>query len=188
MERVLSSLVSPCTFLEVTIWATSGVSWPQLSSVVHMQSLCVGVEPCRASFSLFLTGASGGHRLRPCPGEGTLAQPEQTLGRLTSCIVLPLFQIPSGDTCLRNPLHKQQSLPLRPIIPLVARISDQNASGAPPMTVREKTRLEKFRQLLSSHNTDLGAFTRALDEVALWCCGDYGPQRSHIYCLNFFYF
>ncbi|XP_028925232.1 TBC1 domain family member 22B isoform X2 [Ornithorhynchus anatinus] len=61
----------------------------------------------------------------------------------------------SGDTCLRNPLHKQQSLPLRPIIPLVARISDQNASGAPPMTVREKTRLEKFRQLLSSPNTDL---------------------------------
>ncbi|XP_036919172.1 TBC1 domain family member 22B isoform X2 [Sturnira hondurensis] len=61
----------------------------------------------------------------------------------------------SSDTCLRNALHKQQSLPLRPIIPLVARISDQNASGAPPMTVREKTRLEKFRQLLSSHNTDL---------------------------------
>lgn len=60
------------------------------------------------------------------------------------------------DGCMRNPLHKQQSLPLRPIIPLVARISDQNASGAPPMTVREKTRLEKFRQLLSSHNTDLG--------------------------------
>lgn len=67
-----------------------------------------------------------------------------------------LFHIISGDTCLRNALHKQQSLPLRPIIPLVARISDQNASGAPPMTVREKTRLEKFRQLLSSHNTDLG--------------------------------
>ncbi|XP_070601307.1 TBC1 domain family member 22B isoform X2 [Erythrolamprus reginae] len=59
------------------------------------------------------------------------------------------------DACPRNPLHKQQSLPLRPIIPLVARISDQNASGAPPMTVREKTRLEKFRQLLSSQNTDL---------------------------------
>uniref|UniRef100_A0A2D4FIK7 Rab-GAP TBC domain-containing protein n=2 Tax=Micrurus corallinus TaxID=54390 RepID=A0A2D4FIK7_MICCO len=59
------------------------------------------------------------------------------------------------DACMRNSLHKQQSLPLRPIIPLVARISDQNASGAPPMTVREKTRLEKFRQLLSSQNTDL---------------------------------
>ncbi|MEJ1288050.1 TBC1 domain family member 22B isoform X1 [Cricetulus griseus] len=67
----------------------------------------------------------------------------------------------SSDTCLRNSLHKQQSLPLRPIIPLVARISDQNASGAPPMTVREKTRLEKFRQLLSSHNTDL-------DELRKW--------------------
>lgn len=26
------------------------------------------------------------------------------------------------------------------------------------MTVREKTRLEKFRQLLSSHNTDLGEY------------------------------
>lgn len=36
------------------------------------------------------------------------------------------------------------------------------------MTVREKTRLEKFRQLLSSHNTDLGAFTRALSKVVLW--------------------
>ncbi|XP_006628486.1 TBC1 domain family member 22B isoform X1 [Lepisosteus oculatus] len=56
---------------------------------------------------------------------------------------------------VRNTLHKQQSLPLRPIIPLIARISDQNASGAPPMTVREKSRLEKFRQLLASPNTDL---------------------------------
>ena len=73
----------------------------------------------------------------------------------TAC-PLSLSNDPSGDSCLRNPLHKQQSLPLRPVIPLVARISDQNASGAPPMTVREKTRLEKFRQLLSSHNTDLG--------------------------------
>ncbi|MBN3304647.1 TB22B protein, partial [Amia calva] len=61
---------------------------------------------------------------------------------------------PEGST-VRNPLQKQQSLPLRPIIPLVARISDQNASGAPPMTVREKSRLEKFRQLLASPNTDL---------------------------------
>ncbi|NXN37311.1 TB22B protein, partial [Rhinoptilus africanus] len=61
----------------------------------------------------------------------------------------------SEETCVRTHLQKQQSLPLRPVIPLVARISDQNASGAPPMTVREKTRLEKFRQLLSNHNTDL---------------------------------
>ncbi|KAM4699321.1 TBC1 domain family member 22B isoform 1-T1 [Discoglossus pictus] len=61
----------------------------------------------------------------------------------------------ADDPSIRNPLQKQQSLPLRPIIPLVARISDQNASGAPPMTVREKTRLEKFRQLLSCSSTDL---------------------------------
>ncbi|XP_030076703.1 TBC1 domain family member 22B [Microcaecilia unicolor] len=61
----------------------------------------------------------------------------------------------SSDSLARNPLQKQQSLPLRPIIPLVARISDQNASGMPPMTIRERTRLEKFKQLLSSTNTDL---------------------------------
>uniref|UniRef100_A0A671MJA4 TBC1 domain family member 22B-like n=1 Tax=Sinocyclocheilus anshuiensis TaxID=1608454 RepID=A0A671MJA4_9TELE len=55
----------------------------------------------------------------------------------------------------RSTLQKQHSLPVRPVIPLVARISDQNASGAPPMTVREKTRLDKFKQLLASPNTDL---------------------------------
>ncbi|XP_027007386.1 TBC1 domain family member 22B isoform X2 [Tachysurus fulvidraco] len=55
----------------------------------------------------------------------------------------------------RSTLQKQQSLPVRPIIPLIARISDQNASGAPPMTVREKTRLDKFKQLLASPNTNL---------------------------------
>lgn len=56
---------------------------------------------------------------------------------------------------VRSSLHKQQSLPVRPIIPLVARISDQNASGAPPMTIREKSRLDKFKHLLASPNTDL---------------------------------
>uniref|UniRef100_A0AAR2JK78 Rab-GAP TBC domain-containing protein n=1 Tax=Pygocentrus nattereri TaxID=42514 RepID=A0AAR2JK78_PYGNA len=63
----------------------------------------------------------------------------------------------TDSPCLRSrgTLQKQQSLPVRPVIPLVARISDQNASGAPPMTVREKTRLDKFRQLLASPNTDL---------------------------------
>ncbi|XP_059189676.1 TBC1 domain family member 22B isoform X2 [Centropristis striata] len=52
-------------------------------------------------------------------------------------------------------LQQQRSLPVRPIIPLVARMSDQNASGAPPMTVREKSRLDKFKTLLASPNTDL---------------------------------
>ncbi|XP_074709844.1 TBC1 domain family member 22B-like [Strix uralensis] len=59
------------------------------------------------------------------------------------------------EACVWTLLQKQQSLPLQPIIPLVTRISDQNASGAPPVMLREKTRLEKFRQLLSSHNRDL---------------------------------
>ncbi|XP_058860701.1 TBC1 domain family member 22B isoform X4 [Acipenser ruthenus] len=67
---------------------------------------------------------------------------------------------PSDGSSFRKPLHKQQSLPLRPVIPLIARISDQNASGAPPMAVREKTRLEKFRQLLASQNTDLEELRR----------------------------
>uniref|UniRef100_A0A7N8WSV9 TBC1 domain family, member 22B n=1 Tax=Mastacembelus armatus TaxID=205130 RepID=A0A7N8WSV9_9TELE len=60
-----------------------------------------------------------------------------------------------NSSSVRSTLKKQQSLPVRPIIPLVARISDQNASGAPPMTVREKSRLDKFKQLLASANTDL---------------------------------
>ncbi|KAM9750722.1 TBC1 domain family member 22B isoform 2-T2 [Menidia menidia] len=59
------------------------------------------------------------------------------------------------SSAVRSPLQKQQSLPVRPIIPLVARMSDQNVSGAPPMTVREKSRLDKFKQLLTSPNTDL---------------------------------
>ncbi|KAL6120178.1 tbc1d22b [Pungitius sinensis] len=60
-----------------------------------------------------------------------------------------------NTSSVRSTLQKQPSLPVRPIIPLVARMSDQNASGAPPMTVREKNRLDKFKQLLASPNTDL---------------------------------
>lgn len=48
------------------------------------------------------------------------------------------------------------ALPVRPTIPLVARISDQNASGAPPMAVRARSRLDKFKLLLASPSTDLG--------------------------------
>uniref|UniRef100_A0A8C6T856 TBC1 domain family, member 22B n=1 Tax=Neogobius melanostomus TaxID=47308 RepID=A0A8C6T856_9GOBI len=62
----------------------------------------------------------------------------------------------SGRSCHQ----KQQSLPARPVIPLVARISDQNSSGAPPMTIREKSRLDKFRQLLSSPSADLDALRK----------------------------
>lgn len=53
-------------------------------------------------------------------------------------------------------LHRQQSLPHRPMIPLVARMADQNTSGTPAMTEREASRLDKFRQVLAGPNTDLG--------------------------------
>lgn len=53
-------------------------------------------------------------------------------------------------------LHRQQSLPHRPTIPLVARMADQNTSGTPAMTEREASRLDKFRQVLAGPNTDLG--------------------------------
>ncbi|XP_032445008.1 TBC1 domain family member 22A isoform X1 [Xiphophorus hellerii] len=56
----------------------------------------------------------------------------------------------------RAGLHKQRSLPHRPpVIPLVARMADQNTSGTPAMTEREASRLDKFKQLLAGPNTDL---------------------------------
>ncbi|XP_061107417.1 TBC1 domain family member 22A isoform X2 [Conger conger] len=55
----------------------------------------------------------------------------------------------------RVALQRQQSLPHRPLIPLVARMADQNTSGALVMTEREASRLDKFRQVLAGPNTDL---------------------------------
>ncbi|XP_041113463.1 TBC1 domain family member 22B-like [Polyodon spathula] len=55
----------------------------------------------------------------------------------------------------RATLQRQQSLPHRPVIPLVARMADQNTSGSPVMTEREASRLDKFKQLLAGPNTDL---------------------------------
>ncbi|MCI4389019.1 hypothetical protein PGIGA_G00092860 [Pangasianodon gigas] len=55
----------------------------------------------------------------------------------------------------RAALYRQQSLPHRPVIPLVARMADQNTSGTPAMTEREASRLDKFRQLVAGPNTDL---------------------------------
>uniref|UniRef100_A0A8C0F1A8 TBC1 domain family member 22B n=1 Tax=Bubo bubo TaxID=30461 RepID=A0A8C0F1A8_BUBBB len=96
------------------------------------------------------------------------AKPERAQSALsdvpTNCKVIKSSSehlLLAEEACVRTPLQKQQSLPLRPVVPLVTRISDQNASGAPPVMLREKTRLEKFRQLLSSHNTDLGDVSRA---------------------------
>ncbi|XP_067861003.1 TBC1 domain family member 22A isoform X2 [Heptranchias perlo] len=59
------------------------------------------------------------------------------------------------DDFPKTPLQRQQSVPSRSTIPLVARIADQNTSDAPLMTEREMSRLEKFRQLLAGPNTDL---------------------------------
>ncbi|TRY82448.1 hypothetical protein DNTS_007890, partial [Danionella cerebrum] len=49
-------------------------------------------------------------------------------------VVKSCSEVQLNVSAARSTLHKQQSLPVRPVIPLVARISDQNASGAPPMT------------------------------------------------------
>uniref|UniRef100_A0A8C2CEN6 TBC1 domain family, member 22a n=1 Tax=Cyprinus carpio TaxID=7962 RepID=A0A8C2CEN6_CYPCA len=60
-----------------------------------------------------------------------------------------------GQSNISTILHRQQSLPHRPTIPLVARMADQNTSGTPAMTQREASRLDKFRQVLAGPNTDL---------------------------------
>lgn len=136
-------------------------------------------------------GQPGSHGCGGAPCPAVRSKCLWICARHTAC-PLSLSNDPSGDSCLRNPLHKQQSLPLRPVIPLVARISDQNASGAPPMTVREKTRLEKFRQLLSSHNTDLGEYRnppappRPREPWASRPLGDWNSQRPGSYCSLFF--
>ncbi|XP_005995486.1 TBC1 domain family member 22B [Latimeria chalumnae] len=88
-------------------------------------------------------------RCQSCPEHG------QHNGKVPKSSSAAQLSQPADDSFVRNTLPKQRSLPLRPVIPLVARISDQNASGAPLMTVREKTRLEKFKQLLASPSTDL---------------------------------
>uniref|UniRef100_A0A8D0ALJ7 TBC1 domain family, member 22a n=1 Tax=Sander lucioperca TaxID=283035 RepID=A0A8D0ALJ7_SANLU len=63
---------------------------------------------------------------------------------------------PYTDAGEHAALHRQRSLPHRPpLIPLVARMADQNTSGTPAMTEREASRLDKFKQLLAGPNTDL---------------------------------
>ncbi|XP_063811083.1 TBC1 domain family member 22B isoform X2 [Pseudophryne corroboree] len=89
--------------------------------------------------------------------ESNFRMPEENAGQTVVKSVSEdhLQRVPADVSLTRKPLQKLQSLPFRPLIPLVARISDQNASGAPSVTLREKTRLEKFRQLLSCLSTDL---------------------------------
>uniref|UniRef100_A0AAZ3PD07 Rab-GAP TBC domain-containing protein n=1 Tax=Oncorhynchus tshawytscha TaxID=74940 RepID=A0AAZ3PD07_ONCTS len=88
------------------------------------------------------------HQVPPLP-------PQQPINTTIEVVVKSSSEAQLNTNTVRSTLQKQQSLPVRPIIPLVARISDQNSSGAPIMTVRDKSRLDKFKYLLSCPNTDL---------------------------------
>uniref|UniRef100_A0A671KSB5 Rab-GAP TBC domain-containing protein n=1 Tax=Sinocyclocheilus anshuiensis TaxID=1608454 RepID=A0A671KSB5_9TELE len=70
-------------------------------------------------------------------------------------IIKAVFSLLSEVGVEQAVLHRQHSLPHRPVIPLVAHMVDQNTSGTPAMTEREASRLDKFRQVLAGPNTDL---------------------------------
>ncbi|XP_033470939.1 TBC1 domain family member 22A isoform X1 [Epinephelus fuscoguttatus] len=98
-------------------------------------------------------------------GEGDVTSPEvsfasqsspYTDGRLVKSQSEAPIGSPKDAAGEHAALHRQRSLPHRPpVIPLVARMADQNTSGTPAMTEREASRLDKFKQLLAGPNTDL---------------------------------
>ncbi|XP_031140698.1 TBC1 domain family member 22A isoform X1 [Sander lucioperca] len=98
-------------------------------------------------------------------GEGDVTSPEvsfasqsspYTDGRLVKSQSEAPIGSPKDAAGEHAALHRQRSLPHRPpLIPLVARMADQNTSGTPAMTEREASRLDKFKQLLAGPNTDL---------------------------------
>ncbi|XP_063762106.1 TBC1 domain family member 22A isoform X3 [Eleginops maclovinus] len=98
-------------------------------------------------------------------GEGDVTSPEvsfasqsspYTDGRLVKSQSEAPIGSPKDAAGEHASLHRQRSLPHRPpVIPLVARMADQNTSGTPAMTEREASRLDKFKQLLAGPNTDL---------------------------------
>ncbi|XP_061770463.1 TBC1 domain family member 22A isoform X2 [Nerophis ophidion] len=97
--------------------------------------------------------------------EGDLTSPEvsfsfqsspDTDGRLVKSHSEAPIGSPKDAASEHAALYRQRSLPHRPpLIPLVARMADQNTSGTPAMTEREASRLDKFKQLLAGPNTDL---------------------------------
>ncbi|XP_020782200.1 TBC1 domain family member 22A isoform X3 [Boleophthalmus pectinirostris] len=97
------------------------------------------------------------------PHEGELPSPEVSFTsspysdvRLVKSHSEAPIGSPKDAESERAALHRQRSLPHRPpVIPLVARMADQNTSGTPAMTEREASRLDKFRQILAGPNTDL---------------------------------
>ncbi|XP_042366975.1 TBC1 domain family member 22A isoform X2 [Plectropomus leopardus] len=98
-------------------------------------------------------------------GEGDVTSPEVSFasqsspyadGRLVKSQSEAPIGSPKDAAGEHAALHRQRSLPHRPpVIPLVARMADQNTSGTPAMTEREASRLDKFKQLLAGPNTDL---------------------------------
>ncbi|KAL0962781.1 hypothetical protein UPYG_G00345360 [Umbra pygmaea] len=76
-------------------------------------------------------------------------------GRLVKSLSEAPIGSPKDLAGERSALHRQQSLPHRPTIPMVARIADQNTTGTLAMTEREASRLDKFKQVLAGPNTDL---------------------------------
>ncbi|KAM6985967.1 TBC1 domain family member 22A isoform 2-T2 [Aplochiton taeniatus] len=90
------------------------------------------------------------------PNSSLVSEPSShSDGRLVKSLSEAPIGSPREETGERGSLYRQQSLPHRPLIPMVARIADQNTSGTPAMTEREASRLEKFRQVVAGPNTDL---------------------------------
>ncbi|KAM6962411.1 TBC1 domain family member 22A isoform 3-T3 [Tautogolabrus adspersus] len=98
-------------------------------------------------------------------GEGYVTSPEMSFASQSSPYTDSRLVKSHSEAPIGSPkdaagehaaLHRQRSLPHRPpVIPLVARMADQNTSGTPAMTEREASRLDKFKQLLAGPNTDL---------------------------------
>ncbi|XP_068611166.1 TBC1 domain family member 22A [Brachionichthys hirsutus] len=98
-------------------------------------------------------------------GDGDVTSPEMSFGSHSSPYTDGRLVKSHSEAPIGSPkdaagehaaLHRQRSLPHRPpVIPLVARMADQNTSGTPAMTEREASRLDKFKQLLAGPNTEL---------------------------------
>uniref|UniRef100_A0A3P9LLM2 TBC1 domain family, member 22a n=1 Tax=Oryzias latipes TaxID=8090 RepID=A0A3P9LLM2_ORYLA len=96
-----------------------------------------------------------GDAISPDASFGSQSSPD-TEGRLVKSHSEAPIGSPRDAASEHAALHRQRSLPHRPpIIPLVARMADQNTSGTLAMTEREASRLDKFKQLLAGPNTDL---------------------------------
>ncbi|XP_045928608.1 TBC1 domain family member 22A [Micropterus dolomieu] len=123
-------------------------------------------------------------------GEGEVTGPEvsfasqsspYTDGRLVKSHSEAPIGSPKDAAGEHAALHRQRSLPHRPpVIPLVARMADQNTSGTPAMTEREASRLDKFKQLLTGPNTDLVCSLCLPAVLRFYRCREWGKSSSHL--------